>query len=222
MVRNWSQRMPKIRTLFVVALVTFLLGVAVTAVFLFRSKNVRQQNDVTKTAQEERGPRLRIPNAEWEPFFFTSLEEHTKGANLPSLRTVLLPQDDLEMRFWYNALPDGLNGVILRRSGGQWSAVHIRGSYEGKRFRVEQEPFKEPKSGWETTWEKLVNAGILTLPDSSEVNCHSGVLDGISYVVEINANKTYRTYRYGNPESAQCNEARQIVSIEEIIANEFR
>jgi hypothetical protein len=214
--------MAKLRTLFVVALVTFLLGVAVTAVFLFKSKNVQQQNDATKIAQEERGPRLIIPRAEWEPFFFTSLEEHTKGVNLPSLRTILLPQDDLEIRFWYNALPDSLNGVILRRSSGQWSAAHLRGSYERKRFRVEQESFKEPKSGWEAAWEKLVNAGILTLPDSSEVNCHSGVLDGISYVVEINANKTYRTYRYGNPEFAQCNEAKQIVSIEEIIANEFR
>lgn len=214
--------MPKIRTRFVVALLTFLLGVSATAVFLFKSKNVQQHDDTTKIVQEEQGPRLIIPTAEWESFFFTSLAEHTKAVNLPSLRTVLLPQDDLEIRFWYDALPDDLNGLILRRSGGKWSAIHLRGNNGGKRLRVEQASLTEPKSGWEAAWERLVNAGILTLPDSSEVNCHSGVLDGIGYVVEINANKTYRTYRYGNPQFAQCNEAKKMVSIEEIIANEFR
>jgi hypothetical protein len=80
---------------------------------------------------------------------------------------------------------------------------------------------KNPKSGWEALWQKLVEAGILTLPDSSELEYKNDVTDGKSYVVETNVENVYRTYEYGNPNYEELKEAKQIIKIGQIIADEF-
>ena len=78
-----------------------------------------------------------------------------------------------------------------------------------------------PKSGWDVLWNKLVDAGILTLPDSPRPQCPTEALDGISYIVETNVNRTYRTYMYSNPKLMKCPEAKQILRIEETLGDEF-
>lgn len=211
----------KAKSRIIIALVTFLLGVAATTLFLLGDKGILRQPETAAAFQDKQRLRLVLPDARWESFFFESLDEHTKKINLPRLRMVVLPKDDFEVRFWRDALPHIIDGVILRRSGNQWSALHLHGTYERQPFFIEQELLAAPKSGWEAAWERLVSAGILTLPDASEVQCNPGVLDGVSYVVEVNVNKIYRTYRYGNPQFAECNEARRMVLIDEIIADEF-
>ncbi len=213
--------MPKIRSRLAVALVTFLLGITVTTVFLFKSKDTRRQHDANATVQGAQGLHLIIPNAKWEPLFFSSFDEYTKEINLPSLRTVVLPSDDLEVRFWYDGRPYVIDAIIIRRSGRQWTATHLHGTFEDQPFRLKQQTLPAPKSGWKEAWGKLMDAGILTLPDESEVQCYSGALDGVGYVVEVNMNNTYKIYRYDNPQLAECKEAKQMVSIEEIMSDEF-
>ena len=88
-------------------------------------------------------------------------------------------------------------------------------------FPNDLETLVGPKSGWETTWQELLNSGILTLPDASSTQCNKVGLDGTGYVVEINENKTYRTYMYHDPELAKCDESGQMVTIGKIIADEF-
>ena len=44
----------------------------------------------------------------------------------------------------------------------------------------------------------------------------------VSYVVETNVNRKYRTYRYGNPNLANCDEANRILLIETILSEEFQ
>lgn len=213
--------MARIRLRYVPALITFLVGVVAATLFVIKGTDRRQQAHIAPTAQETQGVNLEVPDARWVPFFFRSLDEHTREINLPSLRSAVLPEGDLEVRFWYDALPNALTGVILRRSGGQWSAVHLHGRYKHPDFPVEQGPLAPPKSGWEAAWERLVSASILTLPDGSQARCHTGAIDGIGYVIEINTKKTYRTYRYDNPQLAECNEAKQMVVIEKTLADEF-
>lgn len=213
--------MLRIKTGLTVALATFLIGVVAAMLFLFVGKGAPKRVDGAPDTRRAHGPRLMIPNARWEPFFFASLDEHMKGVNLPSLRTVVLPEDDLEVRFWYDALPYRFDGVILRRSGGRWSAVRLFWPHETQDSPVGQQALARPKSGWEATWERLVSEGILTLPDASETDCPHGGLDGVGYVVEVNANKTYRTYRYSDPRSSRCDQARRVAVIEETIAHEF-
>jgi hypothetical protein len=199
--------MHKLTIRLIVALLTFILGIVATTVWFINRRSSHQE------------VRQIIPKTHWEPDFFRSLDEYTKRVNLPRLRTVVLPQDDLEVRLWFDALPERIDGVILRRTANQWAAIYLLGKQPG--FQIKQQVLAAPKSGWEATWNRLVNAGILTLPDASEVQCKSEALDGIGYVVETNVNKTYRTYRYGNPQLAKCNEARQMVEIANIMEEEF-
>lgn len=193
----------------IVAILTFLLGVTAVTVWFINRQSSKQN------------VRLVVPDAPWEKHFFTWLDEHAKGANLSNLRGVTFPEGDLEVRLWYDARPSSIDGVILRRSGNHWSATYLHGTYEHQPFRMEEKTLAAPKSGWEAAWGRLERAGILKLPDASEVQCYSVALDGIGYVVEARTNNIYRTYRYSNPQLMKCSEARQVLEIGEIMEEEF-
>ena len=96
--------MAKLTLRLIIALLTFLLGIAAPTAW-----------DIKRSATNEEA-RLIIPHAEWEPSFFRALDEHTKKVNLPGSRAVALPQNDLEVRLWDDAFPDDIDGLILRRS----------------------------------------------------------------------------------------------------------
>jgi hypothetical protein len=213
--------MSKFRSHFVVMSVTFLVGVAAAGMFLLQHKGTTPNTNAPLNKQDGQDLRLEVPDAAWVRGFFNFFDEHTDEHDLPSLRKVILPGGDLEVRFWYDARPTSVNGFVFRRSSGQWSAAHLRLAREPGHSPVERTPLATPKSGWGEAWTRLVNAGILTLPDGSESQCHAGVLDGMGYVVETNLDATYRAYRYDNPRYANCAGAKQIMLIEEIIADEF-
>ena len=174
----------------------------------------------TQLVEKGQTPRREMPEADWEPPFFEALEERIKQVNLPSLRKALLPENDLEVRFWYDGRPDIINGFVIRRSGNRWSAIGVRQTGERHFSPVKEESLGAPKSGWDATWKRLVDAGILTLPDGSKVHCPTEIYGG-AFVVETNVKGTYRTYRYSSPQFAKCDEAQRILLIEEIFADEF-
>src|SRR5258707_15757444 len=118
--------MSKISIRFVVAPVTFLVGVAIATGFLLHEKKLPKNVNTATVVQNEQAMRLEIPNADWEPVFFKALDERTTEINLPSLRTVVLPEPDLEVRIWYDGRPDLINGIVIRRCAAQWSAAGIR------------------------------------------------------------------------------------------------
>lgn len=213
--------MIKFRGRLVIMSVTFLLGVAAAWGLLLGDDDTARRADAPVAAQNAQSVRVQVPAAMWEASFFKFLSENTDEANLPRLRDVSLPKGDLVMRFWYDARPYIVRGLVLRRLGDEWSAVHLDLTRGPEHSPAEQEALAAPKSGWGKAWDRLVSAGILTLPDASEVQCRSGVLDGVGYVVELRFDETYRTYRYGNPQHADCGEAKRMVLIEEIIADEF-
>ncbi len=190
-----------------VMLLTFLLGITATVMLL------------TQRKQELR----RVIPERWASYSFKWIDERTDAANLPKLRTILLPDDDLEVRVWVGFGIEGEDALILRRSAGQWSALHLHGMYKQYPPKKYQEtfPMPAPKSGWERAWQKLVGEGLLTLPEASEVQCEGRTLDGTSYGVEVNMDRTYRIYSYDNPNHAKCSQAKQMLKIGEIIAEEF-
>ena len=156
------------------------------------------------------------------PAFFKFLDEQTKKANLPSLKTIILPnKDDLEIRYWVGTIPHFIDGIILRRINNQWSGIHIHGSSEHQDFLLTQKALIMARSGWDEVWKELVKTGILTLPDATSLNCNESVIDGTVFVVEINHNWTYRTYAYGNPQHAKCSEAKRMLSMAQILYDEF-
>ena len=193
-------------------LLTALLGAAMTFFFV-------------KESQKKRELRLVLPRSDM--LLSPGINERLAKVNLPSLRTVLLPDGDFEVRVWIGFGQNGEDCFILRYFSGQWSAIHLQGTAEAPPFPNSLTPLPSPKSGWNKAWQRLVDARILTLPDAAEVKCNPGVMDGVSYAVESNINMTYRTYYYGNPWYdkppwyKRCNEARQMILIGKIIGEEF-
>jgi len=98
----------------------------------------------------------------------------------------------------------------------------VKGDNYYEPTKATREELKPPKSGWTATWKRLVDVGILSLPDASEVNCGEGGLDGIGVVVETNADRTYRTFMYPNPMLEKCSQATQIEKMLEILDQEFQ
>ena len=191
-------------------LLTALLGAAMTFFFV-------------KESQKKRELRLVIPR--FDMLRSPDINDRLAKVNLPSLRTVLLPDGDFEVRVWIVSL-NGKDCLILRYYSGQWSAIHLQGMAEAPPFPNSLTPLSSPKSGWKKAWQRFIDAGILTLPDAAQVKCNPGVIDGISYVVESNINMTYRAYSYSNPwyEAPwykRCNEAKQMILIGKIIREEF-
>jgi hypothetical protein len=192
-------------------LILILIGFA-TTVFLVVNRNAT--SDGTQALQFE------IPDSPWEQAFFESLEERTKAVGLPALRTVVLPEDDLEVRFWYEGL-EIISGVVVRRTGQEWSANWIYQREDHLPSSAQMVTLSPPRSGWDLAWKNLVNAGILTLPDSPRPQCPTEALDGIGYIVETNVNRKYRTFRYDNPQLMKCAEAKQMLQLQETIRQEF-
>jgi hypothetical protein len=137
------------------------------------------------------------------------------------LRTVLLAGDDIEVRVWVGFGIFGEDSLILRRAAGQWSGIHLHGMDWRAPPVQSKTALATPRSGWEAAWGRLEVVGILTLPDAEAVQCNSGGFDGTHYIVEISANAAYRTYKYSDPDPPKCREARQMMEIVGIIAEEF-
>ena len=180
-----------------------------------------QKNEGRPTVQERKELRLVIPKDTWEPLFFQEINERARIAKLTSLRSIALQRDDLEARVWIGFGGTRLVGFDLKRSAGQWSALFLEGIDPHLSNREFQRTLKEPKSGWETCWRRLTDAGILILPDARAIDCQGGGLDGVSYVVETNMDWVYRTYMYDNPQDASCKEAKQMIQISQILNEEF-
>ena len=164
-------------------------------------------------------------NLTWEDIYFEAIIEREKISRLKSLRSKALPKDDLEVRIWSGFGITLLEGFVLKRTAGEWSAVdlgwELSGNRKGKRTVKLDKKLDVPKSGWDAAWQRLVDAGILTLPDAGKINCSANMNDGFSYVVEYKLKNAYRTYMYDNPDDAECDEAKRMVEINKIIADEF-
>lgn len=187
-----------------------------------------EQNTELQSPTPKRELGRDIPNASWVEIFFgempgiarPGLDKIARQNGFSILKEVILPDNDLEVRLWVGFGKYGNDGLILKRDSGNWSAINLRemSCHFEKRGKYKLE---SPKSGWETLWQKLIDTGILTLPDSSELEYKNLVEDGKGYVVETNHDYVYRTYQYSNPDKEKLKEAKQMIKIGEIIADEF-
>lgn len=191
-----------------------------------RVKGTEQLGHLSKVVTNKPFPTPEKSNLTWEDIYFEEIIEREKISKLRRLKSKSFPEDDLEIRVWSGFGITALRGFLLKRIAGEWSAVdldwEVFKNSKGKRdLKPLDKKFDVPNSGWDAAWQKLVDAGILTLPDAEKIDCRGGALDGMSYVVEYKFRNTYRTYMYDNPNYAKCNEAKQMVKINRIIAEEF-
>lgn len=103
-----------------------------------------------------------------------------------------------------------------------WSGTYIHGFSRKPNFKQLDETLQPPQSAWDIAWQRFVEAGLLTIPDASQVGCKVGGLDGVGFIIETNVERKYRTYMYDNPEFAKCEQAKQMLNLIDTISQEFR
>lgn len=195
--------------------------VAIALALLAGCRFTRTNADVPANSSKGQQLRVETPQASWELIFFRYIDELAKVGNLPSLRSMELPNEDLEARFWFEAGYFGMDGIVIRRTSGIWSGIYLHGISREPNFQKYAEQMQPPRSGWDTAWQRLVDAGLLTMPDAQQVQCNVNGLDGAVFVFETNVDKTYRNYLYDDPMFAECDEARKILNLVSIINHEF-
>jgi len=204
-----------------IASVTFVIGV-VASVVLHKQPAVRKQAKHCEVASSTSDVnRTGITKEYMERLGFITIDERAEMSNLESLRSLSLPKDDLEVRVWY---PFGLikmQGFVLKQTSGQWSATHLVTIHQGLPRSKFQKTLGPPKSGWERCWGRLEKAGMMSLPDATEIDCNIFNIDGEGLLVETNRGGDYRDYMYASPGYAKCREAKQIIKIGKIISEEF-
>lgn len=188
------------------AFVLFLIGASVVGWVYYRMP---------------RKPQVVLPEARWEKNSFKEINRASYLAGISELRETELCAEDIEVRIWRGGGLSPLEGVVLKRVGGEWSALHIKMNEHNKPEEAELTELNPPKSGWESFWKQLDERGILTLPDPPNGECRGYPrFEGSSYIVEINRNNIYRTYMY-SVGIKRCVDATQIEEIGEIIGLEF-
>jgi len=152
----------------------------------------------------------------------TGIDQLTSLSNLAELRKVRLRKGDIEVRVWRGFGLGLLEGVLIKREGGEWYGLHIREIIDqyAEVQSVALVQLSGPNGGWESFWGKLVDKGLLQFPLTPENECERKYIDGILYVVEINQNGTYRNYQYLEG-AEECRESKQMTEIGEIIGLEF-
>jgi len=163
--------------------------------------------------------KIEIPKAAWTRIFFWGINDLTQKARWTPLREVNVPDGSLEVRVWIGFGTEPLQGIRLCRDGDNWKGFYATDKYPYP-FAVRKVTPRRTEE-WATLWKKVENLGILTLPDSSTLPDEHSVMDGVSYVVEINDGSRYRTYKYGNPGLQKWPEAKKIIAIADVLRDEL-
>ena len=157
----------------------------------------------------------------WKSGVFPLINERIEIAGLQNLEALRLPPEDLEVRIWHGFGVIVPAGLILKRSDGNWTAIHLASVSKKTHQSGSERTMKEPKSGWQSCWNRLANVGLLMLPDATQLGKEPRDPDVLSYVVELNVGGEYRTYHYTYPEANEHSEAKQMIEIGDIVAEEF-
>ena len=160
-----------------------------------------------------------IPKATWEPIFFESINKLAKRADWKPLRETSLSSGSLEIRVWIGFGLAPLQGYLFRKNGAQWAGHYVIESLNQTNLVTARDI--TPKNGWDKFETELVQLDIFNLPDSSVLGGEKMIFDGVSYVIEINQNGTYRTYEYSNPQEQAWPEAKKMVSLAQVIQDQF-
>lgn len=151
-------------------------------------------------ATAQRGPVDRpVSDAE-----FLLVDRLTRKTGLTPLRKMKLARDDRELRIWSGFSWGMIEGFVLGRRGGRWSASRI--AYARRRGEkipgLHRDPVAPPKRGWGALWTELDAIGLRTIPDEASLPSDGvHVDDGTKYLFELRLGTSYRSYYYDNPDA---------------------
>jgi hypothetical protein len=147
------------------------------------------------------------------------IDRVAKVARLSSLRSSKLAQEDVEVRVWYGFGLILLEGFVIKRINNHWTAFHLKADGNNPRYikRVTRIQLPAPKSDWGKCWQRLADAGILSLPSGTQ----QPDPDAEAFYVEINDAGSYRNYEYVSPEYSESPNAKRMLAVGDIISEEF-
>lgn len=134
----------------------------------------------------------------------------------------------IRLRFGYSR-KDTSQFVIFKKINSKWSALLINADYvlnfnQDSVIRINKDQrIKEPKSGWPIFEKKIIDLGILNLPDETKIQNYPQYADGDVLTVEIATPNLYRLYSYSEPlsSSKSIKEAKAIEEFLVFIDEEF-
>ena len=176
---------------------------------LFSACSVASLN---RTASYPSPPERRV-----NEFVSSDVDRIARIGGLPPLKTASLAPTDAEIRIWYGLGLFPLEGFAMRRTGDHWFAFNLKAYDYRESNRVRLLQLAAPKSGWEACWQRLVNAGVLNLPNGTEAPDP----DAQGFYVEVSNNGAYRNYQYNSPEYSESPNAKRMLAIGDIISDEF-
>ena len=125
--------------------------------------------------------------------------------------------DFIEVRISrYAVLERATETLVLRKVGKDWSSMLLgNGLFSGCKYQK----IVQPKSNLEDVWQKLVNEGLLEIPEGEyTTNCCT---DGHGYEAEIFYQDKLKRFSFHIPEEIPIKEAKQIQNIGNIISENF-
>jgi hypothetical protein len=140
-------------------------------------------------------------------------------AGLVLLKTAKVGEGEAEIRVWYGFGLFALEGFVIKRTNDELAAFHLKADHHSTHYakQVSRIKLPTPKSGWVSCWQRLVDAGIFTLPGGTE----GPDPDAQGFYVEVNNAGSYRNYEYTSPEYSESPNAKRMLVIGEIISDEF-
>jgi len=144
--------------------------------------------------------------------------EHAADAGLSDLRASSWPSDDVELRIWSGSGILGEQGLVLRRHGGRWEALRVRGVNRDGPFTISQVALPSRPA---ELWSQLLAAGLLELPPFPERDVPKMVMDGGAFVVEVREGKGYRASVFDNPADFGTPADQRMLRIAQLLAAAF-
>jgi hypothetical protein len=171
------------------------------------------------TIDGERESATPPPERTPDEFITADIDRVAKLAGLARLKTANVAPDDVEVRVWYGFGLFALEGFVIKRTNNQWVALHLKADHYSSRDtkRVARVQLNAPTIGWEHCWQRLTDAGILTLPSGTE----GPDPDDEGFYVETMVGGSYRNYLYHSPEYSETPNAKKMLVIGDIISDEF-
>ena len=160
-----------------------------------------------------------MPELTPDETFSREIDHLSKLAGPRFLKSSNLARGDTDARVWYGFGLVLLEGFAIKRTNNQWSAFHLKANEANPRYitKVARIQLPAPKSGWEKCWQRLTDAGILTLPSGTEAPDP----DAEGFYVETMADGSYRNFEYTSPEYSESPNAKRMLAIGDIIFEEF-
>lgn len=197
--------------------ITHITFVAIVLLLPLPRKLPEQQSLFAAPPQNNREIKLYGNDKSSASTLMEEINARGKLAQLRDLKSATLGKDDLELRVWigFGAVP--LEGFVIKRRSRDWYGTHLKPIIPKLAPRDFQKVLATPKSGWEGFWQRLVEHGVLTLPE------YGGILvtDGESVVIETRNGALYKICRYDNPDLGKSTEAREVIEIITTIRSEF-